>query len=351
MNKKKTILKTIEMFFKNHTEDKPKDPTINKATKKSILKVIDKDENIADRTTDTTFPAPAEPVISESSNFKVKQDDYEITDLTKKEPINNDEVQPPREEEININTILNTLDKRLEENEYHHTLNILTTRSSKDVMKESALVEYTLFDKSYVMSIIVEQVEDKYKFSLKSSYGKEIYTKITDLNGLNEAVYYPFSAIALRDKFSPVLNECVNKETISNAVTNYILDNKESSNLVESALAFLTNEYHITISDEVKEIVESVCKKLNETVDSDRLGEIMVDVEEYVNSIINPGTEPEGRVEYDYEETPGSYAGEVVFKTGSKANMEMVRDYIENKYPELEMKDRSAEGTYSFSIK
>lgn len=208
---KKTILKTIELFFKSHTEDKPKDPEIKDNTKRSILKVIDKEENIADRTTDTTFPTPSEPIMNES-NFQVRQDDYTITDLTKREDIANNEVQPPREEDININQILKDLDGKLDENHINHTLNILTTRSSKDTFRESALVEYTLHDKSYVVSLIVEKEENKYKYSLRSSYGKEIYSKIVDGNKLNEAVYHPFNAIALRDKFQPILKEALDAD-------------------------------------------------------------------------------------------------------------------------------------------
>lgn len=211
---KRTVLKSIELFFKKHTEDKPKDPEIKDNTKKSILKVIDKEENLEDRTTDTTFPNPSEPIMSDknSSNlkeedFKTMKTDYSIKDLTKKEDIKSTEAQPPFEDEVNINTILNNLDKKLNENKYNHVLNILTTRSSKENFRESALLEYSVYDKSYVVSLIVEKEENDYKCTLKSSYGKEIYSKNTSLNELNKAIYYPFEAIALRDKFRPVIKE------------------------------------------------------------------------------------------------------------------------------------------------
>ena len=290
---KKTILKTIECFFKNHKEEKPVDPTIEKPTKRSILKIVDTEQNRADRTTDTTFPVPAEPVINEASNnFKVKQNDYEITDLTKVEEIKDDEVKPPRDDDFDINSILNDLDDKLDENDMHHVLNILTTRSSKDSFKESALVEFSIADKSYVMSLIVEKEDENYKYSLKSSYGKEIYTKTVSADKLNEAVYFPFRAIALREKFN----------------------------------------------------------KLNETVDSDRMGEIMTDVETYIDNVLNAGTEPEDRINVAYTDNPTD--NQVTFDTGSKAYMEMLRDYVSNNYPELEVTEIAEEdGKFAFSIK
>ena len=219
MNKpKKTILKTIELFFKSHTENKAQDPEIKDKTKRSILKVIDKEDNLKDRTTDTTFPTPSEPIMNESS-FQVKQEDYTISDLTKKEDLDSTEVQPPRDEDININQLLKNLDGKLEENNVNHTLNILTTRSSKDTFKESALVEYTLFNKSYIMSLIVEKEEDKFKYTLKSSYGKEIYSKTVDSTHLDEAIYHPFNAIALRDKFKPILKEAVDADRMGEIMT------------------------------------------------------------------------------------------------------------------------------------
>lgn len=268
MNKspKKTILKTIELFFKNHKEEEHKDPAIENPTKRSILGVIDKPENIADRTTDTTFPVPSEPVMNEASNeFKTNKPDYEIADLTKKEDIASTEVQPPIDNDININAILNDLDERLNENECKHVLNILTTRSSKDSFKESALVEFTIYDRSYIMSLIVEKEEDKYKYQVKSSYGKEIYSKTVSADKLNETVYYPFKAIVLRDKFLPVLNEAANKETISNAAATYILDKMkekevdawDNQEIVDDTINYLEDKFGSKITkNQIKEIRE-----------------------------------------------------------------------------------------------
>lgn len=207
---KKTVLKTIEQFFKKHNEENKKR---DDASSKTILKVIDKTENIEDRTTETTFPTPSEPImndtkgLTEESTFHTAKVDYEIEDLTKQEDIAKSEVQPPTDDDININSILNNLDKKLDESNHKHVLNILTTRSSKDLLRESALLEYTVYGKSYVLSLIVEQEDDNYKYTLKSSYGKEIYSKTVKANELNETVYYPFEAIALRDKYNPVLKE------------------------------------------------------------------------------------------------------------------------------------------------
>ena len=136
MNKesKRTVLKTIKLFFKNHEENKNEDPEIQNKTKRSILKVIDKVENISDRTTDTTFPVPSEPIMNESS-FKTQKVDYEISDLTKREDIANTDIKPPLDDDININYILANLDDKLTESNTHHILNILTTRSSKDTFK------------------------------------------------------------------------------------------------------------------------------------------------------------------------------------------------------------------------
>lgn len=266
MNKepKKTILKTIELFFKGHKEEEHKDPEIKNPTKRSILGVIDKPENIADRTTNTTFPVPSEPIMNEASTeFKTNKPDYKIADLTKKEDMVSTEVQPPIENDFNINTILNNLDERLDENDCKHVLNILTTRSSKDVFRESALVEFTIYDRSYIMSLIVEKEEDKYKYQVKSSYGKEIYSKTVDANKLNETIYYPFKAIVLRDKFLPVLNEAANKETISNAAATYILDRMkeeefdpwDSYEVVEDAIKYLEDKFGDKITrDQEKEI-------------------------------------------------------------------------------------------------
>lgn len=211
---KKTILKSISTFFKNHTENKPKDAEIKDKQKKSILKVIDTEENLSDRTTDTTFPNPSEPVMSDTDNlehlkenFKTDKTDYEIEDLTKNEDISSDETQPPVDDDIDINNILKDLDGKLDESDHNHVLNILTTRSSKDKDRESALLEYSVYGKNYVLSLIVEKEDSNYRYSLKSSYGKEIYSKVTDIDHLNETVFYPFEAIALRDKYSPVLKE------------------------------------------------------------------------------------------------------------------------------------------------
>lgn len=266
MNKepKKTILKTIELFFKGHKEEEHKDPTIENPTKRSILGVIDKPENIADRTTDTTFPVPSEPIMNEASNeFKTNKPDYEIADLTKKEDMVSTEVQPPVDDEININAILNDLDERLDESECKHVLNILTTRSSKDMVRESALVEFTIYDRSYIMSMIIEKEEDKYKYQVKSSYGKEIYSKVVSADKLNETVYYPFKAILLRDKFLPILNEAANKETISNAAASHILeimneqeiDPWNSREVVEETITYLEEKFGNKITrDQEKEI-------------------------------------------------------------------------------------------------
>lgn len=211
---KKTILKSISTFFKNHTENKPKDAEIKDKQKKSILKVIDTEENLSDRITDTTFPNPSEPVMSDTDNlehlkenFKTDKTDYEIEDLTKNEDISSDETQPPVDDDIDINNILKDLDGKLDESDHNHVLNILTTRSSKDKDRESALLEYSVYGKNYVLSLIVEKEDSNYRYSLKSSYGKEIYSKVTDIDHLNETVFYPFEAIALRDKYNPVLKE------------------------------------------------------------------------------------------------------------------------------------------------
>lgn len=258
MNKesKRTILKSIELFFKNHKEDKPKDPEIKDNNRRSILQVIDKPENISDRTTDTTFPVPSEPIMNESS-FKTTQPDYDISDLTKKEDISNSDVQPPLEDEININSILNNLDDKLNE-DCKSVLNILTTRSAKDNFRESALVEFNVNDKSYVMSMIIEKEEDTYKYSLKSSYGKEIYSKNTDLNHLNETIYYPFKAIALRSNVSSVLNEkdtSLSKQMIDKA-TELLLkwfeeeepDSLDKDEYVDALCNELESEFNVTIT-------------------------------------------------------------------------------------------------------
>lgn len=267
MNKepKRTVLKTIKLFFKNHEENKNEDPEIQNKTKRSILKVIDKVENISDRTTDTTFPVPSEPIMNESS-FKTQKVDYEISDLTKREDIANTDIKPPLDDDININYILANLDDKLTESNTHHILNILTTRSSKDTFKESALVEYTLNDRSYIMSLIVEKENDDYKVTLKSSYGKEIYSKTTSLNKLGETVYYPFNAIALRDKFVPILNEAANKETISNNITEYILDKMEEEefdvwdvdDVTEDTIAYLVDKHGISITPEIKSLIKKI---------------------------------------------------------------------------------------------
>lgn len=264
---KKTILKTIELFFKGHKEEEHKDPEIKNPTKRSILGVIDKPDNIADRTTDTTFPNPSEPIMNEASNeFKTNKPDYEIADLTKKEDMSNTEVQPPIDTDININTILNNLDERLDENESKHVLNILTTRSSKESFKESALVEFTIYDRSYIMSMIIEKEDNNYKYQLKSSYGKEIYSKTVTADKLDETIYYPFKAILLRDKFLPILNEAANKETISNAAATYILDRMkeeefnpwDAKEVIDEAVQYLEGKFNSKINKEqLKEIRET----------------------------------------------------------------------------------------------
>lgn len=214
---KKTILKQI---FKSITrketlstsEEAIKDSSL-KDGKKEILKVVNKDNN---RVTDNTLGDGAaianntdgkEKTLRENSfqskrgDFKVKKADYSIEDLTKKEDIATKDVKPPLESDIDINKILKNLDGKLEEKEYHHVLNILTTRSSKNDFKESALVEYSVYGKSYVMSLIVEKDQDAYKVNLNSSYGKPIYLKEgLDLADIEEAVLFPFNVIALREK-------------------------------------------------------------------------------------------------------------------------------------------------------
>ena len=94
--------------------------------------------------------------------------------------------------------------------QYNHVLNILATRSSKEGIKGSALVEYSICDKSYVMSLIVEKDQNNVcKVALNNSYGKSIYLKENlDINDVKNAVLFPFNAIALREK---VLKEQINK--------------------------------------------------------------------------------------------------------------------------------------------
>ena len=163
--------------------------------------------------------------LNEATNrnrFQSKKYDYEIEDLTKKEDIANTDVQPPIEVDIDINSILKGLDGKLDEKEYRHILNILTTRSSKTDFKESALIEYSLYNKSYVMSLIVEKEEDQYKVSLNSSYNKPIYSKENvTLETLAEAVLFPFEAIALRDRS---LRESENKTAPTSVVAKALQD-------------------------------------------------------------------------------------------------------------------------------
>lgn len=209
---KKTILKQIFKGSKRKQTLSTSDGVIKDATlkkgKRQILKVIDKSKENT-RITDTTL-GDGKAIVNDVENdektlregdFQVKKPDYSIEDLTKKEDIASADVKPPLEADIDINKILKSLDGKLEEKEYHHILNILTTRSSKSDFKESALVEYSVYGKSYVMSLIVEQQDTSYKVLLNSSYGKPIYVKENiAADQINEAVLFPFDTIALRDK-------------------------------------------------------------------------------------------------------------------------------------------------------
>ena len=211
---KRTILKQIFKGMKRKAPLKTSDEVVKDATVKTetkeILKVINKEKENG-RITDTTLgdgkaivnnPDGSEQTLREA-NFQVKKADYEIEDLTKKEDIATEDIKPPLETEVNINEILKSLDNSLDEKEYHHTLNILTTRSSKSAIKESALVEYTVYNKSYVMSLIVESEDEgkSYKVMLNNSYGKPIYAKEgLENSNVNQAVLFPFNAIALREK-------------------------------------------------------------------------------------------------------------------------------------------------------
>lgn len=209
---KKTILKQIFKGMKRKeplttSEEVIKDASIS-TEKKEILKVINKEKENG-RITDTTLgdgkaiinnPDGQETTLREG-DFQVKKADYSIEDLTKRDDIESKDVKPPLESDIDINKILKNLDGKLDEKEYHHILNILTTRSSKTDFKESALVEYSVYGKSYVMSLIIEKDQDNYRVNLNSSYGKPIYLKEgLELKDIDEAILFPFNVIALRDK-------------------------------------------------------------------------------------------------------------------------------------------------------
>lgn len=209
---KRTILKQIFKGMKRKEPLTTSDDVIKDASiatdKKEILKVINKEKENG-RITDTTlgdgkamiYNADGNETTLREGDFQVKKADYSIEDLTKKEDIATKDIKPPLESDIDINKILKSLDGKLDEKQYHHVLNILTTRSSKSDFKESALVEYAVYGKSYVMSLIVEKDEDLYKVNLNSSYGKPIYIKEKlSLSDIDEAVLFPFNVIALRER-------------------------------------------------------------------------------------------------------------------------------------------------------
>lgn len=189
--------------------------------KKTILKVIDKDENREDRMKSAdsaeVFPTPAEPVINEAVSSTLNQNvkDYLIQDLTKEDFVGDEDVKDVLDK-VDIFKILNSVDGDLTESygTNYGDINILFSRSSKDCIRESALIEYsTSGNKSYVLGLnILEAEDDKVNFIVKSSYGVDIYSKVCTPNQIANTVYRFLEAVYLRDKFASILNESVDSD-------------------------------------------------------------------------------------------------------------------------------------------
>lgn len=189
--------------------------------KKTILKVIDKDENREDRMKSSdsaeVFPTPAEPVINEAVSSTLNQNikDYLIQDLTKEDFVGDEDVKDVLDK-VDIFKILNSVDGDLTESygTDYGDINILFSRSSKDCIRESALIEYsTSGNKSYVLGLNILEAEDnKVNFVVKSSYGVDIYSKVCTPNQVANTVYRFLEAVYLRDKFASILNESVDSD-------------------------------------------------------------------------------------------------------------------------------------------
>lgn len=209
------VLKSVELD--GVTKDAELD---SKEGKRTILKVIDKSENKEDRmkTGDDikVFPETSDPVLNEASNTILDQNakDYSIQDLTKEDLADEDEVKDVIDK-VDIFKVLNSVDTdMIESHGEYGDLNILFSRSSKDSIRESALVEYTTASKkSYVLGLnILESDNGNVKFVVKSSYGKDIYSKDCKPSSIVNDVYRFMEAVYLRDKFANVLTESVDSD-------------------------------------------------------------------------------------------------------------------------------------------
>ena len=190
-----------------------------KEGKRVILKVIDKKENLEDKnkTGDNieVFPNPSEPIISEGvtvGNFRPEVD-YDIEDLCKGGLVADDDVKTAIVD-LDIFKLLNTLDKGLNESFGHYgDINILFSRSAKDVLRESALVEYKVFESSFLLGLnLLEGSKNNVKVVIKSSYGKDLMVEECKKESASNCLQTFFEAIYLREKFKRNLTESLDAD-------------------------------------------------------------------------------------------------------------------------------------------
>lgn len=247
----------------------------SKEGKKTILKVIDKDENKEDRmkTSDSAevFPNPSDPIINEAVSTVLDQNskDYTIQDLTKEDLVGEEDIKDVLDK-VDIFKILNSVDTDLTESygSSYGDINILFSRSSKDSIRESALIEYTTFNHSYVLGLNILEADDSLvNFVVKSSYGKDIYSVDCKPSKVSNAVYRFLEAVYLRDKFNSILNESVDSDRWGEIV----------SDINEFTKSLDANKDAIKVS-----FSDDVSKPLEVTISKGSNDKVLGDVRKYI---------------------------------------------------------------------
>ena len=202
MNNNETILKFKEV--KPETISVIKD-AITDGTKEEILKVIDfkdnlKSKNVNDNTIKYVEPIIEPSIIEDDKNKEIKESgevvgqsaveipdvtvpvDYEVVDLTDIVEQMPEFTKAPRQV-LDISDVLAKIDAHLTESqgESYGTINILFTRSAKDRICESALLEYRTRGKVYTLSLCITEgaKEGYYKLRVNNTLGKKIFERET----------------------------------------------------------------------------------------------------------------------------------------------------------------------------
>lgn len=237
MNNNETVLKFKEMK-KPETISVIKDATTEDGVKEEILKVIEFKDNIISKEVGENVYKAENPIaedsikepeeLTESGSVEnasgaieipnvEETPDYVMTNLCDIKDQEPGFVKHPRDE-IDISNILARVDADLTESQGidYGTINVLFTRSAKDRLSESSLLEYRTRGKVYTLALSITEgsKEGYYKFRVNNTLGKKIFERETKKPAMLIESY--FKAI----NFKVLAEQCLlSKQELNEAAT------------------------------------------------------------------------------------------------------------------------------------